>query len=166
MPKRTLTDSARPRNSSKTRTNVSCSRAGLPLRGQRAPSSEMENELADFEHVISLGIRRVRETACFEQEGKDRERHSRPAAHRRTLATTRGMTTQIRLKDRTEKSSAPGTCATLSFITPHWPHIAPSPYHAVYGQNSFIPPCRSQHAVYVFDLRVSRVWSNRTRLRI
>jgi arylsulfatase A-like enzyme len=32
----------------------------------------------------------------------------------------------------------------LSFIKPHWPYIAPAPYHAMYGPNSFIPVCRSE----------------------
>jgi len=42
----------------------------------------------------------------------------------------------------------------LSFIKPHWPYIAPAPYHAMYGANSFVPPVRSErerdnpHPVY------------------
>lgn len=42
----------------------------------------------------------------------------------------------------------------LSFIKPHWPYIAPAPYHALYGPNQFIPPHRSEreranpHPVY------------------
>jgi arylsulfatase A-like enzyme len=32
----------------------------------------------------------------------------------------------------------------LSYIKPHWPYIAPAPYHNMYGQNSFIPPHRSE----------------------
>jgi arylsulfatase A-like enzyme len=31
----------------------------------------------------------------------------------------------------------------LSFIKPHWPYIAPAPYHALYGPNHFLPPHRS-----------------------
>lgn len=31
----------------------------------------------------------------------------------------------------------------LSYIKPHWPYIAPAPYHSLYGPNSFLPPCRS-----------------------
>jgi arylsulfatase A-like enzyme len=32
----------------------------------------------------------------------------------------------------------------LSYIKPHWPYIAPAPYHDLYGPNSFIAPNRSQ----------------------
>jgi arylsulfatase A-like enzyme len=32
----------------------------------------------------------------------------------------------------------------LSFIKPHWPYIAPAPYHALYGPNQFIPVVRSE----------------------
>jgi len=32
----------------------------------------------------------------------------------------------------------------LSFIKPHWPYIAPAPYHALYGPNQFIPVHRSE----------------------
>ena len=33
----------------------------------------------------------------------------------------------------------------LSYIKPHWPYIAPSPYHNLYGPNSFIPVHRSDN---------------------
>ena len=32
----------------------------------------------------------------------------------------------------------------LSFIKPHWPYIAPAPYHALFGPNQFIPVHRSE----------------------
>ena len=31
----------------------------------------------------------------------------------------------------------------LSYIKPHWPYIAPAPYHAMYGDNELLPPVRS-----------------------
>jgi arylsulfatase A-like enzyme len=35
-------------------------------------------------------------------------------------------------------------CLHLSYIKPHWPYIAPAPYHAIYGPNQFIPVVRSE----------------------
>lgn len=32
----------------------------------------------------------------------------------------------------------------LSYIKPHWPYIAPAPYHAMYGPNAFLPARRSE----------------------
>jgi arylsulfatase A-like enzyme len=32
----------------------------------------------------------------------------------------------------------------LSYIKPHWPYMAPAPYHAMYGPNSFVPVRRSE----------------------
>lgn len=45
-------------------------------------------------------------------------------------------------------------CLHLSYIKPHWPYIAPAPYHALYGQEHVIPAVRpapgqeSDHPVY------------------
>lgn len=41
----------------------------------------------------------------------------------------------------TEMGDKPWLCH-LSFIKPHWPYIAPAPYHNMYGHNSFVPPQR------------------------
>jgi arylsulfatase A-like enzyme len=35
-------------------------------------------------------------------------------------------------------------CLHLSYIKPHWPYIAPAPYHAIYSRNDIIPPNRDQ----------------------
>ncbi len=32
----------------------------------------------------------------------------------------------------------------LSYIKPHWPYMAPAPYHDMYGPNSFIPVVKSE----------------------
>jgi arylsulfatase A-like enzyme len=51
------------------------------------------------------------------------------------------------------RGEAPWLCH-LSYIKPHWPYIAPAPYHAMYGANQVLPPVRSQreldapHPVY------------------
>ena len=34
-------------------------------------------------------------------------------------------------------------CLHLSFIKPHWPYMAPAPYHAMYGDNHILPATRA-----------------------
>ena len=52
-----------------------------------------------------------------------------------------------------EQGDAPW-CLHLSYIKPHWPYIAPAPYHAMYGHNQVLPPCATSasapdpHPVY------------------
>jgi arylsulfatase A-like enzyme len=56
----------------------------------------------------------------------------------------------------------------LSYVKPHWPYIAPAPYHDLYGPNSFIPPNRHEseradpNPVYgaFMEMEVSRTFSN------
>ncbi len=40
-----------------------------------------------------------------------------------------------------EQGDAPW-CLHLSYIKPHWPYIAPAPYHAMYGHNQVLPAVR------------------------
>ena len=55
-------------------------------------------------------------------------------------------------------------CLHLSYIKPHWPYIAPAPYHDMFGPDDVQPAIRSErerqdpHPVYgaFMDLRVSR----------
>lgn len=55
-------------------------------------------------------------------------------------------------------------CLHLSYIKPHWPYIAPAPYHDMFGPDDVQPAIRSDrerqdpHPVYgaFMDLRVSR----------
>ncbi len=35
-------------------------------------------------------------------------------------------------------------CAHLSYIKPHWPYMAPAPYHAMYGSNHILPAVRTE----------------------
>ena len=52
-----------------------------------------------------------------------------------------------------EQGEAPW-CLHLSYIKPHWPYIAPAPYHAMYGHNQILPALRDErerrdpHPVY------------------
>ncbi len=58
-------------------------------------------------------------------------------------------------------------CLHLSYIKPHWPYIAPAPYHALYGANDVAPPVRAAaerddpHPVYraMMEMRPSRNFS-------
>jgi arylsulfatase A-like enzyme len=58
-------------------------------------------------------------------------------------------------------------CLHLSYIKPHWPYIAPAPYHAMYSPAQVLPAVRSPaeradpHPVYraFMDLRVARAFS-------
>jgi len=34
-------------------------------------------------------------------------------------------------------------CLHLSYIKPHWPYVAPAPYHAMYSADEVVPPIRS-----------------------
>ena len=57
----------------------------------------------------------------------------------------------------------------LSYIKPHWPYMAPAPYHDMYGPNAFLPVVRDEreradpHPVYAafMNLPASEVFSAR-----
>ena len=59
-------------------------------------------------------------------------------------------------------------CLHLSYIKPHWPYIAPPPYHNMYGPADIPPPVRSEaertdaHPVYraFMDHRVGRAFAD------
>jgi len=42
-----------------------------------------------------------------------------------------------------EQSAGAPWCIHLSFIKPHWPYIAPAPYHALYGADN-VPTGRTR----------------------
>lgn len=60
-------------------------------------------------------------------------------------------------------------CLHLSYIKPHWPCIAPAPYHSMYSPLHVLPAVRSEaeryqpHAIYreLMKLRVSRVFAHK-----
>ena len=66
-----------------------------------------------------------------------------------------------------EQSAGAPWCIHLSFIKPHWPYIAPAPYHALYGAEDVPAPARNDderrnpHPVYgaFQQLRYSRAFS-------
>lgn len=66
-------------------------------------------------------------------------------------------------------------CLHLSYIKPHWPYVAPAPYHAMYDASDVIPVCRSDrelddpHPILAafHATRVSKVFSRQeTRERV
>jgi arylsulfatase A-like enzyme len=65
-----------------------------------------------------------------------------PARVKEEHSETAYMT--MRAKDFiTEMGDAPWLCH-LSFIKPHWPYIAPAPYHDMYGPDAFLPVIRDE----------------------
>jgi arylsulfatase A-like enzyme len=83
-----------------------------------------------------------------------------PEEHSETPYTTRRA---MQFIDEAAKDGR-NWCLHLSYIKPHWPYIAPAPYHDVYGQQDVVRPVRDNseraepHPVYraLMDLRVSR----------
>jgi len=49
-----------------------------------------------------------------------------------------------RAMDFISEAGAAPWCLHLSFIKPHWPYIAPAPYHNMYGVKDMIPVVRSE----------------------
>ena len=48
----------------------------------------------------------------------------------------------MRAKEFIKETGDNPWCLHLSFIKPHWPYMAPAPYHNMYGKESFIPVSR------------------------
>lgn len=67
-----------------------------------------------------------------------------PEEHSETPYTTRRA---IQFIDGAAGDARPW-CLHLSYIKPHWPYIAPAPYHALYGPNQVLAPVRAaaEHA--------------------
>jgi arylsulfatase A-like enzyme len=89
-------------------------------------------------------------------------RHApKPARVREEDSETPYMTSRA-IDFMTEAGEDPW-CLHLSYIKPHWPYIAPAPYHAMFGPADVLPAVRSEaerrdpHPVYraFMDLRVS-----------
>ena len=61
-----------------------------------------------------------------------------PAEHSETAYMTN------RAMDFVRQNSDTPWCLHLSYIKPHWPYIAPAPYHAMYGAGDILPVRRSE----------------------
>jgi arylsulfatase A-like enzyme len=67
----------------------------------------------------------------------------KPARVPADLSETAYMTRRaIAFMDEAEKTEQPWLCH-LSYIKPHWPYIAPAPYHRLYSAADIQPPIRS-----------------------
>jgi hypothetical protein len=83
-----------------------------------------------------------------------------PAEHTETAYST------SRAMDFIAQADGPW-CLHLSYIKPHWPYIAPAPYHAMYGPSDVVAPVRSEaeradpHPIFgaYQDLRFSKAFS-------
>ena len=65
----------------------------------------------------------------------------RPANIREEDSETPWLTSEaIRFLDQAKDP----WCVHLSYIKPHWPYIAPAPYHAMYGANHVSAALRSE----------------------
>ncbi len=51
--------------------------------------------------------------------------------------------TALRAREFMDQAGEDRWCLHLSFIKPHWPYVAPAPYHAIYDESHIIPPQRS-----------------------
>ena len=94
------------------------------------------------------------------------ENSSLPARVREAHSETAYMTDRA-IQFIEEQGDEPWLCH-LSYIKPHWPYIAPAPYHDMYGPETWLPIHRhenekvSANPVYkaFTDMRVSQVFSN------
>ncbi len=86
-----------------------------------------------------------------------------PEEHAETPYTTRRA---MQFIDEAAKDGR-NWCLHLSYIKPHWPYIAPAPYHDMYGLQDVVAPVRDAaertdpHPVYraLMQMRVSRNFS-------
>jgi len=91
--------------------------------------------------------------------------NNRPARIPKEFSETAYMTD--RAIEAIDQAGDDPWCVHLSYIKPHWPYIAPAPYHNMYGAADIQPVVRSpaeqaaQHPVYraFCDARWSKNWS-------
>lgn len=116
------------------------------------PDESNDPNLAYNEWLRQLGYRSDNPWAEFANsvEGDNGEvlsgwsmRHvGRPARVREQHSETAYMTERA-LAFIDEAGSGPW-CLHLSYIKPHWPYVAPAPYHAMYGAADIAPANRSE----------------------
>ncbi len=88
-----------------------------------------------------------------------------PARVNKEHSETAYMT--LRAREFIEESGDKPWCLHLSYIKPHWPYMAPAPYHDIYGPESFLPvhrdECERRNANPVYkafmDMEVSESFS-------
>lgn len=70
-------------------------------------------------------------------------RNARSAARAKEEHTETAFCTDQAMAFMTEQGDKPW-CLHLSFIKPHWPYIAPAPYHAMFGEGDMLPAVKSE----------------------
>lgn len=70
-------------------------------------------------------------------------RHSHLPARVKEEHSETAYTTNRAMDFITEAGDSPW-CLHLSYIKPHWPYMAPAPYHAMYHQKDLLPAVRSE----------------------
>ncbi len=85
-------------------------------------------------------------------------RNARLPARVREMHSETAYTTDRALDFMRQQNDSPW-CLHLSYIKPHWPYIAPAPYHAMFGPEDSPPPARHEqeradpHRVYAQFMR-------------
>src|SRR4051812_378795 len=70
-------------------------------------------------------------------------RNARSAARVKEEHSETAFTTDQAMAFMKEQGDKPW-CLHLSFIKPHWPYIAPAPYHAMFSEKDMLPAVRSE----------------------
>ncbi|UTW11399.1 alkaline phosphatase family protein [Marinobacterium rhizophilum] len=70
-------------------------------------------------------------------------RHADRPARVKEVDSETAYTTRRAMDFIKEAANSPW-CLHLSYIKPHWPYIAPAPYHDMYGKNDILPAARSE----------------------
>ncbi len=72
------------------------------------------------------------------------EHADKPARVAKEHSETAYMTDRAMAFIRETKGDGRPWCLHLSYIKPHWPYIAPAPYHALYGREHVLPAVRDE----------------------
>lgn len=68
----------------------------------------------------------------------------KPARVSDEMSETPYMTRRAMDFIRAAKADGQPWCLHLSYIKPHWPYIAPAPWHALYGAKDVVPPVKTE----------------------
>ena len=91
-----------------------------------------------WSQYANSGIRDGQIAPAWLMENADRQANIREQDSETPWLTDRAL----EFLDEQAASDANPWCAHLSYIKPHWPYIAPAPYHDMYGPNHVPAPLR------------------------
>ncbi len=89
-----------------------------------------------WSHYANSGIENGQIAPAWLMEHADKQANIREEDSETPWLTNRAL-------EFLDQQSGPW-CAHLSYIKPHWPYIAPAPYHAMYGANHVPAPVRHE----------------------